>query len=75
MQAKPYIFIDDAVINKAIEFLMTQQNVNGTFNEPGRVLHKAMQVLAKKFSKVKIFPILDSLFKSKGMYVRNFLLI
>ncbi|XP_053383073.1 CD109 antigen-like [Mercenaria mercenaria] len=43
VQAKPYIFVDDAVINKAVDFLLKQQNANGTFDEPGRVLHKAMQ--------------------------------
>jgi CD109 antigen len=44
VQAKPYIFVDDDVINKAVDFLIDQQNADGTFREPGNVLHKAMQV-------------------------------
>ncbi|XP_060581969.1 CD109 antigen-like isoform X2 [Ruditapes philippinarum] len=43
VQAKPYIFVDDDVINKAVDFLIDQQNADGTFREPGNVLNKAMQ--------------------------------
>lgn len=45
-QAKQYIFIDDELVLKALEWLVKQQNETiGTFDEPGKVLHKAMQVL------------------------------
>ena len=44
VQAKPYIFIDDDVVIKAVNWLVSQQNPNGTFKEPGRVIHKEMQV-------------------------------
>ncbi|KAL4240835.1 hypothetical protein ACF0H5_001623 [Mactra antiquata] len=47
VQAKPYIFVDDKVIHKAIDWLIIQQETmgefKGTFSEPGRVIHKAMQ--------------------------------
>ncbi|KAK3579106.1 hypothetical protein CHS0354_022127 [Potamilus streckersoni] len=43
VQARPYIYVDDNVNHKAVDWLLTQQNKNGTFNEPGKVLHKEMQ--------------------------------
>ncbi|KAK3607708.1 hypothetical protein CHS0354_016732 [Potamilus streckersoni] len=43
VQARTYIYIDNDVINKAVDWLLKQQNINGTFNEPGQVLHKEMQ--------------------------------
>ena len=44
VQAKPYIFVDDKVINKAIDWIRKNQDTDGTFKEPGRVIHKEMQV-------------------------------
>lgn len=44
VQAKPYIFVDDDVIHKTIDWILKNQNDNGTFREPGKVLHKEMQV-------------------------------
>jgi CD109 antigen len=44
-QAKQYIFIDDKLVLKALDWLVLQQDeIIGTFKEPGKVLHKAMQV-------------------------------
>lgn len=43
VQAKPYIFVDDTVIEKTVAWILKHQNTNGTFQEPGRVLHKEMQ--------------------------------
>ncbi|KAH3723811.1 hypothetical protein DPMN_049605 [Dreissena polymorpha] len=43
VQAKPYIFIDDAVISKSVTWLVAQQRPDGSFAEPGLVIHKDMQ--------------------------------
>nr|XP_022323516.1 CD109 antigen-like isoform X2 [Crassostrea virginica] len=42
-QAADFITIDENVVQKAVTWLVSQQNENGTFREPGRVLHKEMQ--------------------------------
>ena len=44
VQAKPYIFVSDDNIHKTIDWILKYQNGNGTFSEPGKVLHKEMQV-------------------------------
>lgn len=46
-QAEPYIFIDDAVLAKALTWLITEtyDERTSTFREVGNVLHEAMQVL------------------------------
>lgn len=49
VQAKPYIFIDDGIIIKMVDWIIKYQNMNGSVWEPGRVIHKAMQVLLKTF--------------------------
>ncbi|KAH3723828.1 hypothetical protein DPMN_049623 [Dreissena polymorpha] len=43
VQAKPYIFIDDAVISKSVTWLVAQQRPDGSFAEPGRVINNDMQ--------------------------------
>lgn len=44
-QASPYIYIDPAVVRSAINWLLNQFDTeSGTFNEPGNVIHKEMQV-------------------------------
>ncbi|XP_077965467.1 CD109 antigen-like isoform X4 [Styela clava] len=35
--------IEESKVNRAINFILKQQNKDGTFNEPGRVIHKDMQ--------------------------------
>ncbi|KAI6223646.1 hypothetical protein M3Y99_01446300 [Aphelenchoides fujianensis] len=42
-QAQPFIFVDNQVLDKAIEFLNSQQGENGAFAEAGEVHHKDMQ--------------------------------
>ncbi|KAK3607704.1 hypothetical protein CHS0354_016728 [Potamilus streckersoni] len=43
VQASPLIYIDPALATKAIDWLLGQANENGTFLEPGRVIHTEMQ--------------------------------
>lgn len=43
-QAKSFIFIDDDTIKRAVDWMITRQNSDGSFPEPGRVIHKDMQV-------------------------------
>ena len=44
-EAKRHIYVDDDVIIKAINWIMDKQSKNGSFPEPGRVIHKNMQVI------------------------------
>ncbi|XP_046542511.1 LOW QUALITY PROTEIN: CD109 antigen-like [Haliotis rubra] len=41
-QAKPYTFIDDEVLTKAIDWMIRRQNADGSFPEPGKVFHKSL---------------------------------
>ena len=44
-QAKPYIYIDNDLLEKAAKFLHLQQNeVTGCYKSQGRVIHKALEV-------------------------------
>lgn len=43
-QAKKHIFIDDKTLVRTIEWMLTKQKPDGSFPEPGRVIHKDMQV-------------------------------
>jgi len=42
-QAKPYVFIDNDVISRGVDWMLARQNADGSFPEPGRVIHKNMQ--------------------------------
>ncbi|XP_022321696.2 CD109 antigen-like isoform X2 [Crassostrea virginica] len=42
-QAKSHIFIDDETLQRAIDWMISRQNGDGSFPEPGRVIHKDMQ--------------------------------
>ncbi|XP_053399009.1 CD109 antigen-like isoform X3 [Mercenaria mercenaria] len=42
-QAKKQIFIDDETIKRALDWMISRQNSDGSFPEPGRVIHKDMQ--------------------------------
>nr|XP_022294895.1 CD109 antigen-like [Crassostrea virginica] len=42
-QAKPLIFIDDEILQRAIDWMISRQNGDGSFPEPGRVVHKELQ--------------------------------
>ncbi|KAK3100429.1 hypothetical protein FSP39_019837 [Pinctada imbricata] len=44
VQAKDALFIDKKVITDAVLWIIRQQRLDGSFNEPGNVIHKAMQV-------------------------------
>ena len=53
-QAEPYIFIDKAIMKKALNWLLSQYNDDlGIFAEPGRVIHTEMQVSLFSFSRLK----------------------
>ncbi|XP_048243522.1 CD109 antigen-like isoform X5 [Haliotis rufescens] len=41
-QAKPYTFIDDDVLTRAVDWMVARQKADGSFPEPGRVIHKDM---------------------------------
>lgn len=43
-EAKPFTFIDDNVINRAVNWLVNNQDPSGAFRETGNVIHKEMQV-------------------------------
>ncbi|KAM4042810.1 CD109 antigen-like [Anomaloglossus baeobatrachus] len=44
LQARSFIYIDPAILNQAIQWLLIWQDVNtGIFSEPGRVIHKDLQ--------------------------------
>ena len=53
-QAKPYVFIDDEVISRAIDWMVARQRPDGSFPEPGRVIHKNMQVKSRYVSSVSV---------------------
>ncbi|XP_059162968.1 CD109 antigen-like [Physella acuta] len=42
-QAKSHIFIDDSVLIQAIQWIIQKQNADGSFPEPGEIIHKNMQ--------------------------------
>ncbi|KAL5008096.1 hypothetical protein ScPMuIL_013677 [Solemya velum] len=41
--AKNFIYVDESVVEKAIDWMISMQNADGSFPEPGRVIHKNMQ--------------------------------
>lgn len=43
-RAEQFIYIDDETIRKAVSWMIRQQNTDGSFPEPGRVIHKSMMV-------------------------------
>ncbi|XP_054716193.1 CD109 antigen-like [Uloborus diversus] len=42
-QAQKYIFVDPDVLNKGLEWIISKQSSDGSFEEPGEVHHKALQ--------------------------------
>ena len=42
ISASKYITIDPNVIQEAMKFIMSHQTENGSFREPGRVIHYGM---------------------------------
>ena len=49
-QAKPHIFIDDEILQRAIDWMISRQNGDGSFPEPGRVVHKDMLQVSSSIS-------------------------
>ncbi|KAG9336131.1 hypothetical protein JZ751_002478 [Albula glossodonta] len=43
LQARQFISIDAAVISRTVSWLVDQQKPDGSFNEPGRVIHTELQ--------------------------------
>lgn len=43
LQAQQFIFIDTAILLRATNWLRAQQQVDGSFVEPGRVIHTELQ--------------------------------
>ena len=43
-QARAFIYVDEETIYKAVDWMITRQNSDGSFPEPGHVLNKNMMV-------------------------------
>jgi CD109 antigen len=43
LQAGEFVSIDERVVEKSIDWLLSQQSADGSFAEPGNVIHKDMQ--------------------------------
>ncbi|XP_067949274.1 CD109 antigen-like [Watersipora subatra] len=41
-QARSFIFVDEKTILKAVDWIIKRQNSDGSFPEPGRIIHKEM---------------------------------
>ena len=63
-QANKYIYIDPDILDKGIQWIMSKQNSDGSFEEPGEVHHKALQVCSYIFFMLYLM-----------VYVCDFLLI
>lgn len=48
-QANKYIYIDPDILDMGIKWIMSKQNSDGSFEEPGEVHHKALQVCVFDF--------------------------
>lgn len=42
-QAKSYIYIDDDIVDKALEWLVQHQGINGSFYETGNIIYTDLQ--------------------------------
>lgn len=43
-QAKQFINIEKSILTRALDWIFRYQNSDGSFREPGRVIHVNMQV-------------------------------
>lgn len=66
IQAKPYVEVDQKVIDKSIEWLLQRQNPDGSFSEPGEVHHKAMQGGSTRGSGALAAYVLIAILQDKG---------
>ncbi|BFZ14930.1 hypothetical protein BsWGS_17968 [Bradybaena similaris] len=65
-QAKPFIFIDDQVMSASIRWIIGKQTSDGSFPEPGRVIHTSMQGNAAGGTALTLF-VLICLLENKDM--------
>ncbi|XP_012945936.1 CD109 antigen [Aplysia californica] len=75
-QASSHIYVDDNVIIRAINWIINKQNHDGSFPEPGRVIHKNMQGKAGSGTALSLFVFIallenQDLFKT-GSYATKF---
>ena len=42
--AREFIYVDEETILRAVDWMIKRQNDDGSFPEPGRVIHKEMMV-------------------------------
>jgi len=66
-QAKSHIFVDDQVIVRAINWMMDRQATNGSFPEPGRIIHKNMQGKAGSGTALSLF-VFISMMENKDLF-------
>lgn len=52
-KARQFIFVDEETILRAVNWIISRQSADGSFPEPGRVIHKEMLVSAEQSSLVK----------------------
>ncbi|KAL5015784.1 hypothetical protein ScPMuIL_005373 [Solemya velum] len=65
-QAKTHVFIDDAVLVKAIDWMLSRQNADGSFPEVGKVYDKNMQGASATGSSLTAF-VMISLLENKDL--------
>ncbi|XP_055894437.1 CD109 antigen-like isoform X2 [Biomphalaria glabrata] len=71
-QAKAHIYIDDEVLIKAIQWMVSKQNDDGSFPEPGVVLNKKMQGQAGSGVGLSLY-VLISLFENEDVLANTLL--
>nr|BAE44110.1 thioester-containing protein [Tauphaedusa tau] len=69
-QAKAHIYIDDSIIITALQWMIGHQNSDGSFPEPGNVIHKNMQGNAANGTALTIF-VLISLLENHDLLVNT----
>ena len=47
-EARPYVYVDDGVLQRAIDWITSRQNQDGSFNEFGRIFDSEMRVSDRK---------------------------
>ncbi|XP_059154462.1 CD109 antigen-like, partial [Physella acuta] len=60
-QAKGHIFVDENILNDAIQWMIQQQNTDGSFPEPGVVLSRTIQDQAGSGVKLTLFVLISLL--------------
>ena len=49
-EARPYVYVDDGVLQRAIDWITSRQNQDGSFNEFGRIFDSEMRVSDRRKS-------------------------